>query len=84
MPFYVVKSVHHHELTVQSAGHQNNDDDQSSCPICHFTLSPFIQTKTVSTIFIAVLVPFEPAVYESKGLFDISYSHSLRAPPVTA
>lgn len=88
MPLGVVKCTHHHD----SASHQlscqhhsdGEDNSQDSCLICHFTLSPFIQSDPFHIVFIAELLPYEVPVYLSRATFHVSYFHGLRAPPVIA
>jgi len=85
MPFNVVKIIHHHDVPISSSSQHKTSNGHSSgadtCPICNFVLSPFIPSSIVAVTFIADVVPFEPAIYESKGVFDLSYSYGLRAPP---
>jgi len=85
MPFNVVKIIHHHDAPISSSSQHKTSNghngDTDTCPICNFVLSPFIPSSIVAVTFIADVFPFEPAVYESKGVSSISYSYGLRAPP---
>ncbi|MBP1613011.1 MAG: hypothetical protein H6Q13_459 [Bacteroidetes bacterium] len=88
MPINVVKSFHHHNETIQtSSQHQSSNatgHEHHDCPICDFTLSPFIQTESIHLTFIAELLPYTVPTYQNKRTFNLSYSHGLRAPPTIA
>lgn len=86
MPFHVVKAFHFHEPCTSAACHHDCESDSNSsrpdsCPICHFTLSPFVQVSSLQLCFIAELLPYEVPVFENKGTFSFSYSRGMRAPP---
>lgn len=84
MPFFVVKTLHHHRACVGASCSSHHTDDQpasTDCPICHFFLSPFVQTEplrleTVVTYFTCLSIRFPEPVYSVVHL-----SHDLRAPP---
>ncbi len=87
MPFQIVKSVHYHESAVSSSCSHHNcdgDDFQHSCPICNFTLSPFINSETPQLTFVAELLSYAVPGYENGKVFILFHSHGLRAPPFTA
>ncbi len=89
MPINVVKSFHHHNDTDTTSSQQQSSNatghEHHNCPICDFTLSPFIQSESIHvTLFIAELLPYKVPIYQNKGTFNISYSHGLRAPPAIA
>lgn len=52
MPISIVKATHHHDIeevaSSQSTdpGQKNSGNDYDSCPICHFLLSPFIESQS--------------------------------------
>ena len=62
-------------------GDDGNCCRRDSCPICHFTLSPFVQVSSLQLCFIAELLPYKVPVFENKGTFSFSYSRGMRAPP---
>lgn len=84
MPFFVVKAIHHHEeceisVCHSESGHSQNPCDQ--CPVCNFTLSPFIQAESFHAQVIIPIFKFEPVWYVNMLSFQPVYSHKLRAPP---
>ncbi|WP_321479963.1 hypothetical protein [uncultured Bacteroides sp.] len=88
MPIQVVKSFHHHDNVVKPSHElqtkNTNEHEHNDCPICNFTLSPFIQTDFVQITFVARLLPYIALAYQNERTFSISYSHGLRAPPAIA
>lgn len=86
MPLQIVKSVHYHEPVVaSSATHHDcsgDNDYRDSCPICNFTLSAFIHPHSFHLSFVAELLFFVVPQSENRRVFNLFYSHGLRAPPV--
>ena len=63
MPFFVVKTLHHHGTCTQDVcrstdGHEHSSEEQ--CPICHFMLSPFTEAESLQ---VEVAVPVSEAEY---------------------
>jgi hypothetical protein len=88
MPLQIVKSLHYHESVVSSScshhGCHGDNDFQHSCPICNFTLSPFVHSETPQFTFVAELLSFVVPVYEKGKVFVLFHSCGLRAPPLVA
>ena len=86
MPFQVVKSIHYHESAVSSSSSQHgcsgDNDFDHSCPICNFTLSPFIHSEIPQLTFVAELLSFVVPVYEKGKVYVLFHSCGLRAPPL--
>ncbi|WP_455640256.1 hypothetical protein [Parabacteroides sp.] len=89
LPFFIVKITHRHELkevdccttshTDKGESHSQNPDD---CLICHFFLSPFLETHSLDLHFILALTSIERITTLNEKSFELSYSPNLRAPPV--
>jgi len=87
MPFYVVKVLHHHDVkccseekhSSQKGGSHHDTDD---CPICHFILSPFIESQPVRLLIFLTLIPADVVLYLNKKIYKVSYIQCLRAPPM--
>jgi hypothetical protein len=85
MPFFVVKTLHHHGTCTQDVcrsadGHEHSSEEQ--CPICHFMLSPFTEAESLQ---VEVAVPVSEAEYSLYvAMPDRRCIHlfQLRAPPV--
>ncbi|MDR3268042.1 MAG: hypothetical protein LBT83_03120 [Tannerella sp.] len=77
----VVKPLHvycHHDGDVECAHAIGDCDD---CPLCHFTLSTFVETETYTCRFVPLFFVFEAAAcLEKITLAAVSFSH-LRGPP---
>lgn len=86
MPFQVVKSVHYHEpIVASSCSHHDYSGDNNykdSCPICNFTLSSFVSSNSPHLLFVAELLCYIVSQSENGKVFNLFYSHGLRAPPV--
>lgn len=86
MPISIVKATHFHDgggLTVHNTTTQSsqNSDGGANCPICHFFLSPFIETPEIFVSFCATIVAMLivgkcPELRQADVL-----SPTLRAPP---
>lgn len=88
MPISIVKATHSHDTgafsshNTQLPGHQHNGgDDGSTCPICHFFLSPFTTAPEIHVSFFTqqVSLLMVPACPDVKSA--IVLQPSLRAPP---
>ncbi len=83
MPFFMVKTFHHHEgrdvACHSQDGHSQGDSHQ--CPVCNFTLSPFTQAETFQLHIILPVVDFRPEITVDKVCYAKPYPYHLRAPP---
>jgi len=87
MPISIVKATHHHDIeevaSSQSTdpGQKNSGNDYDSCPICHFLLSPFIESQSFHFFYSAQLI-FVFIAQPCPGKKKTSLlSATLRAPP---
>lgn len=83
----IVKATHHHDIeevaSSQSTdpGQKNSGNDYDSCPICHFLLSPFIESQSFHFFYSAQLI-FVFIAQPCPGKKKTSLlSATLRAPP---
>lgn len=87
MPISIVKATHFHDgataatCHTSASGHSQGSDEGGTCPICHFFLSPFVETP---------ILHFIPFAHPIRTFTDCPYadvvqgkgqSPSLRAPP---
>lgn len=85
MPLFVVKTVHHHEkietAACQSANGEHSHNPCDQCPVCQFTLSPFIQAEVFHAEVIIPATDYKTIYLTQSMGCRLIYSHYLRAPP---
>ncbi|MDR1330928.1 MAG: hypothetical protein LBK07_02380 [Tannerella sp.] len=76
----VAKPLHagHHECEDAKCAHSSCNDD---CPVCHFTLSLFVEAETFDCGVVPSLSVREPAVYPVKTVLPSVPPRHLRGPP---
>lgn len=83
MPFFMVKTFHHHEEDAVCHSDSGNSHDSShQCPVCNFTLSPFTQVETLQLHIVLPVFDYQPKITVDKVCQVKSYPYYLRAPPV--
>lgn len=85
LAFFAVKTVHHHpcvDSRVCEHGSRGLPSDENTCPICQFTLSPFVQTEPLQIAAAETYCILETEEYEKAPCLDAFLTVSLRAPPV--
>ena len=87
MPFFAVKTIHHHEV-VPSAICQTTDAGPSqsacgddSCPICHFSLEPFTPGESLTLSVTLSYTHHEQGTLRVPLFGQPVASYNLRAPP---
>lgn len=80
----MVKTFHHHEGqdAVCHSGSGHGHDFSHQCPVCDFTLSPFVQAETLQLHILLPVVDFRPEITVDKVCRINPYPYYLRAPPV--
>lgn len=82
MPFFVVKAIHHHEeISICHSDDAHSQNSCEKCPICHFTLSPFMRVESLDSQVIIPLFSYEQISYVNMLTYQLNSSHDLRAPP---
>lgn len=84
MPIYIVKAVHFHESESVAVSHSSQDGHSHSsdtCPICHFFLSPFVESPALHIVFFAPVVFVLVSIVCPEATKRSVGSASLRAPP---
>lgn len=86
LTFFVVKTFHYHGSEgdascshAQQQSHHHSDD----CAICKYSLSLFTEPQSIEFHGILTLIPYELIIFQDKIVCKRTYSHQLRAPPVT-
>lgn len=85
LAFLTVKTVHHHphaDGQVCEHGCEGSSSDEDTCPICHFTLSPFVQTEPLQIAAAGTCCILETEEYAEAPCLGAFLTVSLRAPPV--
>ena len=83
MPFFMVKTFHHHEEDAVCHSDSGNSHDSShQCPVCNFTFSPFTQVETLQLHIVLPVFDYQPKITVDKVCQVKSYPYYLRAPPV--
>ena len=83
MPFFMVKTFHHHEEDAVCHSDSGNSHDSShQCPVCNFTLSPFTQVETLQLHIVLPVFDYQPKKTVDKVCQVKSYPYYPRAPPV--
>lgn len=88
MPLFLVKGFHFHEVEDHGVcSHSTADNSQQhtlddSCSICHFLLSPFVDTPFVSFAFTSLLISVLIFAVFHDMKARVHAVISLRAPPV--
>ncbi|MDR3193865.1 MAG: hypothetical protein LBT76_01060 [Tannerella sp.] len=79
---YVAKPLHVHcHCSAQTEECAHEDGDCDNCPICHFTLSTFVEAQTtVSVLPLSFSVIETTTCPEKITIADFSFRH-LRGPP---
>ncbi len=85
MPFFLVKTFHvhgeHSYVSYDEQGHSHHDSP-GNCPICLFTLSPFIEAGTLEYDYVPTESSVNYLIHEEKDVIVTLFPHFLRAPPV--
>ena len=78
MPFFMVKTFHHHEEDAVCHSDSGNSHDSShQCPVCNFTQVETLQLHIVLPVF-----DYQLEITVDKVCQVKSYPYYLRAPPV--
>lgn len=85
MPFFLVKAFHVHEehsyVPYDEQGHSHHDSS-GDCPICLFTLSPFIEAEALEYDYVPTGNAVDYLIPGEKDVIVTLFPHFLRAPPM--
>ncbi|MDR1981595.1 MAG: hypothetical protein LBQ39_08270 [Tannerellaceae bacterium] len=80
---YALKSAHiHHHSGDCAAGEHAAHHDCDDCPVCHFTLSLFVEAEPFDLLFLPAVYSFEPCAGRKKVYLSPFLPCYLRGPPV--
>ena len=87
MPLFIIKTFHYHKIVpigieTALASQEGHSHVSGTCPICLFSLSPFVESATFVLEVMQYVILVEPIqCLQNPGLKSIS-TVLLRAPPV--